>query len=633
MMIDKRLVNLVPGSKKYVFFTVLLRFFSLVANTAFIFCTANILKSINKKSFASEGFANFTELLGQFLKDDKFYIIFMLLCLAVTFFANFFSSRTSFLASSEVKIRLRSLIYQKLLELGTDYQEKSATAKVIQTATEGVEQVETWFSAFLPQFYYAMLAAVFTFCTIAFFNLKMALVLLLCVPLIPLSMAVVQGIAKKILGKYWEEYANLADNFLENLEGLSTLQIYGSDAFKAAQMAREAQTFRRVTMKVLSMQLNSIIIMDVVAYGGAALGICVAISSFYAGNMDFYAAFFCILLSADFFIPLRRLGSAFHVAMNGVSASKNIWELLDTPGQEKKNINIEEKAPKGGSLPLATAASASSATPSPGGNPPSPLFHAKNLSCSFGERTALKDSSFSVTQGSFVAFVGKSGSGKSTLAKILSGIYNGYSGSVKFSGQEIKNISRDELYKTVTYISHRDWIFAGTVRDCLLEGNSLARDEELWSALKKVNLADFVRENGGLFMPLREGGSNLSGGQRQRLSLARAILHDSPVMIFDEATSNIDVESEQAILSFIRSLKGKKTVIMISHRKENCQDADRIFYFENGNFIYEKPTFSYEEAAKNNNAEQNQVRHAELVSASLHPFLNDNGQSEWNQGR
>lgn len=553
MMIDKRLVNLVPESKKYVFFTVLLRFFSLLANTAFIFSVAAVLKN---RTFQISS------------------ILIMILCLLASLASNLLSSRTAFLASSKVKIKLRTSIYEKLLSLGTDYQESSSTAKIIQTATEGVEQIETWFSAFLPQFYYAMIASLFTFGTIAFFNLKMALVLLACVPLIPLSMAVVQGIAKKILGKYWAQYGSLADNFLENLECLTTLQIYEADGFKASQMAREAENFRHVTMKVLSMQLNSIIIMDIVAYGGAALGICTALSSFYEGQMDFYSAFACILLSADFFIPLRRLGSAFHVAMNGVAASKNIWELLDFDSENLSHgfDSASSASLNGDSVGIFN----------PCGNP---LFSAENLSVSFGERVALKNCSLAIEKGTFVAFVGKSGSGKSTLAKILSGIYGSYSGNAKISGVEIKSIPKKELHSFVTYISHRDWIFAGSVRDCLLEGKEKATEEELWASLEKVNLSDFVRENGGLEMPLREGGSNLSGGQKQRLSIARSLLRDSPVMIFDEATSNIDVESEELILKLIRSLKGQKTVIMISHRKENSLGADKIFEFENGSVI------------------------------------------------
>ncbi len=599
MMIDKRLVNFVPESKKYVFFTVLLRFFSLLANTAFIFSVAAVLKN------------------GTFQISS---ILIMILCLLVSLASNLLSSRTAFLASSKVKIKLRASIYEKLLSLGTDYQESSSTAKIIQTATEGVEQIETWFSAFLPQFYYAMIASLFTFGTIAFFNLKMALVLLACVPLIPLSMAVVQGIAKKILGKYWAQYASLADNFLENLEGLTTLQIYEADGFKASQMAREAENFRRITMKVLSMQLNSIIIMDVVAYGGAALGICTALSSFYEGQMDFYSAFACILLSADFFIPLRRLGSAFHVAMNGVTASKNIWELLDTPchADNVRNCHAELDSASSTNEILRQAQNdvgvhQNDRREHQNDGFRNHIFSAENLSVSFGERAALKNCSLSIEKGTFVAFVGKSGSGKSTLAKILSGIYGSYSGNAKISGVEIKSIPKKELHSLVTYISHRDWIFAGTVRDCLLEGKENATEEELWASLEKVNLSDFVRENGGLEMPLREGGSNLSGGQKQRLSIARAILHDSPVMIFDEATSNIDVESEELILKLIRSLKGQKTVIMISHRKENSLGADKIFEFENG--------ICHAANARN--------CHAELDSASSMNEILRQAQNDW----
>ena len=585
-MIDKRLVNFVPEAKKFVFLTVLLKVLALSANTVFIFSAAQFLKA---------GFSQ---------KSVWLPLSFMVLCIVVSAFSNFCASCTSFRASSKVKTALRSKIYEKLLSLGSGYQEKTPTAKVIQTAVDGVEQIETWFSAFLPQFYYSMIAAVLTFSVIAFLNLKMALVLLLCVPLIPVSMAVVQGIAKKILGKYWAEYANLADNFLENLQGLTTLQIYEADSFKASQMSKEAENFRRVTMKVLSMQLNSIIIMDVIAYGGAALGIAVALSSFYSGSLSLFHAFVCILLSADFFIPLRRLGSAFHTAMNGVTASKNIFELLDTEEENSgaplatplrsvtqgsgvpgfANAHCQQAGNFG--LPCPSAGSVSAVIAS---EAKQSLFQAKNLTVTFSSsessdssRTALKDCCVEIPSGSFVAFVGKSGSGKSTLAKVISGIYKNYDGSVLLGGMELKDISAAALHDFVTYISHRDWIFAGSVRDCLLEGNANASDKEMKAVLSQVNLLNYIEENGGLSFELKEGGSNLSGGQKQRLSIARALLHKSEIYIFDEATSNIDVESEEAILELIHSLKGKKTVIMISHRKENAAGADRVYEFENG---------------------------------------------------
>ena len=537
MMIDKRLVNAVPQAKRFVFLTVALRTLSLAANTVLIFCAGALLRTRGDRP-----------LLPAML---------MAVCLCASIVLNVAVSYTAYRCSSQVKQTLRSRIYQKLLRLGAGYQEQATTAKIVQLAVEGVEQLETWFSAFLPQFYYSMVAATLTFAVLATLSLRMALILLVCVPLIPVSMMIVQGIARRLLGAYWDEYANLADSFLENLQGLTTLQIYQADGYKAEQMAAEAGHFRRVTMKVLSMQLNSIIIMDVVAYGGAALGIMSALASYRAGSLEFSAAFVCILLSADFFIPLRRLGSAFHTAMNGSTASKNIFSLLDTPERERGT------------------------TPVPAADPALPVYEAHGVQYAF-DRTVLHSLDMTIAAGSCTAFVGPSGSGKSTAAKICAGIYPDYGGSMRLCGVELRDIEPDSLYAHTTYISHRDWIFAGTVRSCLTEGRPAATDDELWQALDAVRLSAFVREQGGLGMTVQEGGENLSGGQRQRLSIARALLRDSAVYIFDEATSNIDVESERAILDLLAALKGTKTVIMISHRPENCAIADRIYRFTDG---------------------------------------------------
>ncbi len=535
MMIDKRLLNIVPKAKKFVWLTVLLRTLLLFSNTVMIFAVSKLL--------ASKG------------ENALFPVIVIACALCAIVLLNIASAYTTYCASRDVKTTLRVRIYEKLLRLGTAYQEKNATAKIIQLAVEGVETLETWFGAFLPQFYYSMIASIATFAILAFLNLKMAFVLLACVPLIPISMAVVQGIAKKLLGAYWAEYANLADNFLENLQGLQTLQIYSADGFKAEQMAKEADTFRRVTMKVLSMQLNSIIIMDIVAYGGAAAGILASLGAFRTGSLSLENAFVCILLSADFFIPLRRLGSAFHTAMNGSTASKNIFALLGEKEVENGTYEIRESSDI--------------------------AFELDNVSYDF-DRTVLKNCSLKIKRGECVAFVGKSGSGKSTAAKILSGIYPKYKGSAKANGSEIKALKRESLYQFATYISHRDWIFEGTVRDCLQEGNAKASEEEMWRVLEAVRLSDFLKSEKGLDTHIKEGGSNLSGGQKQRLSIARALLKNALVYIFDEATSNIDTESEKAIMSLIESLKGKKTIIIISHRRENCTLADKIYRFEAG---------------------------------------------------
>jgi len=550
-MINKRLINLVPESKKYVFITVVLKILALVSNFVLIFSVGKIIRD-----------------KGAEMELPLFMII---LSISVTFLCNQIISITSFKSSCQVKKTLRSKIYEKLLQLGPEYQEKTETAKIIQWAVEGVEQIEIWFGQYLPQFFYSMIAALMTFAVLVFLDAKMAFIMLACVPLIPVSIIAVQKIAKRILGRYMDQYATLADNYLENLQGLTTLKIYNADEERQKKLGVEAENFRRITMKVLSFQLNSIIVMDTVAYGGAGLGIMTAINSYLSGNLTLENAFVCILISADFFIPLRRLGSYFHTAMNGTTASKNIFTLLE----------IEEK--RGGSLPLASAAGASSATPSNGGHPRNtPFFQTENLSYKYGDRTVLQKASITIPSGSFTAFVGKSGSGKSTLAKVFAGINANYEGSVKVSGTELSAIAPDSLYKFCTYISHRDWIFKGSVKDCLLEGNPHATESQMWEALKTVRLDDFVQTVGGLGFEIKENASNLSGGQKQRLSIARALLHNSEVYIFDEATSNIDVESELAILELLHELKGKKTILMISHRKENCQGADQIYTFEKG---------------------------------------------------
>lgn len=535
MMINKRLINIVPESKKHILKTVALQWLSLLANIVLIFSVASIIKQ-----------------KGLGIIPQAIIIFFALI---IQFICSKMISISSFNASNNVKKTLRTLIYEKLLRLGADYQENGSTAKIIQLAVEGVEQLEVWFGQYLPQFYYSMLATVTVFLVLAFINIKMAIVLLICVPLIPISMAIVQNIAKRLLGKYWSQYSALADNFLENLQGLTTLQIYKADAFKQKQMALEAEHFRKVTMKVLSMQLNSIIIMDIIAYGGAALGIACAIQAYRLSSISIEACVVCILLSADFFIPLRRLGSFFHTAMNGMSASSSIFELLDTPERKYGNIVLKD----GENI----------------------SYKLNNVSYHF-DRPVLENCNIEIKQGSFTSFVGKSGSGKSTAAKILAGININYSGSVLINDVELNKVAPENIYKHCTYISFKDWIFKGTIKDTLLEGKNSATEEEMWKVLDSVKLSDFLKEKNGLNTEIEENASNLSGGQKQRLSIARALIHNSDMYIFDEATSNIDIESEEAIMELIKSLKGKKTILLITHRIENCLGSDKIYSFTAG---------------------------------------------------
>lgn len=539
MMIDKRLLAIIPESKKYVFLTVLLKWISLISNVILVFSVAQIIRSN-----------------GENIKLSSVCII---LSLILTFLCAVFSSFFSYKSSANVKKSLRTTIYKKLLELGTSYQEKIETAKIVQLAVEGVEQLEVWFGSYLPQFFYSIIASISLFVIISFLDLKMAIVLLVCVPLIPISIVIVQKIAKKILSKYWTQYSNLADNFLENLQGLTTLKIYSADEYKHKKMNEEAEHFRKVTMKVLSMQLNSIIVMDIVAYSGAALGIVLAIESFFSGNLSLENCFICILLSADFFIPLRRLGSFFHTAMNGTTAANKIFDLLNESSHESEKSN--EKASEGFDF-----------------------ISFKNVSYKFGEKCVLQNVNLSIKKGDLVSFVGKSGSGKSTTAKILSGINTNYIGNAFIDGIEISKINKEDLYKKLIYISHRDWIFKSSVKETLLEGKENATEKEMWEVLQKVQLADFVKENGGLSMLIQENAVNLSGGQKQRLSIA-PLIHDSEILIFDEATSNIDVESEKAILDLIQILKGTKTIIIISHRNQNDLKFDSVYTFENGEIL------------------------------------------------
>ena len=552
MMIDKRLLKAVPESLKYVLSTVLFRWLSLISNAVLVFCVAHLIRT----------------------KGENFLIPTILIAasIVVTFLCSFFSSITSFKSSCNVKKNLRSMIYKKLLQLGPEYQEKTETAKIVQLAVEGVEQLEVWFGSYLPQFFYSMIAAVTLFLILAFFNLKMALILLICVPLIPLSIVLVQKIAKRILAKYWGQYANLADNFLENLQGLTTLQIYRADEYKQQKMAQEAEHFRKVTMKVLSMQLNSIIVMDIVAYAGAGLAITAALGAYFAGSLNLENCFICILLSADFFIPLRRLGSYFHTAMNGTTAANKIFDLLGVTPHSVESGSCSN------SSPLSQNPSGCGVT----ATIPNAVYELKDVNYKFNQRQVLSNINLSINKGEYIAFVGKSGSGKSTTAKILCGINREYQGQVLLYGKELNSYERETLYSKCMYISHRDWIFKGSIQDCLLEGNPNATKEQMWQALEKVQLADFVKEEGGLEMQIKENASNLSGGQKQRLSIARALIHDSEILIFDEATSNIDVESELAILNLLHKLKSTKTIIMISHRKENAVGADRVYSFEDG---------------------------------------------------
>lgn len=542
-MIKTRLIEQVPSSKKYIALTVLAQWLKTVANIVMIFILSNLLAQIlDGKAF------DFKRLLP--------YLGAIAAVMLVRYLCGYASSQTAFFASSEVKKVFRQKMYKKLTRMGASYSEKVSTSEVLQVFVEGVDQLELYFGKYLPQFFFAMLAPITLFAVLVFVSWKASLVLLICVPLIPLSIVAVQKIAKRLLSKYWGVYTNLGDTFLENIQGLTTLKVYQADERKNVEMNEKAEEFRRITMKVLTMQLNSVSVMDIVAYAGSAVGVVIAIIQVKNGTITLPQAFLIIMLAADFFLPLRLLGSFFHVAMNGMAASDKLFKLLDTK-EDEHGAEIPENLD--GDIEI------------------------KDLSFSYdGEKTVLNDISATFKKHELISIVGESGCGKSTLASLFCGTTKGYIGSITIGGVEIKDIDEKTLMNNITAVNFNSYIFAGTVRENMLIADKSASDEKMIEALKMVNLWSFLSEQDGLDTKLNQQGSNFSGGQRQRLAIARALLHNTPIYVFDEVTSNIDAESENDIMTVIHNMAKIKTVILISHRLENVVGSDKILLLDKG---------------------------------------------------
>lgn len=542
-MIKTRLIEQVPSSKKYIALTVLAQWLKTVANIVMIFILSNLLAQIlDGKAF------DFKRLLP--------YLGALAAVMFVRYLCGYASSQTSFFSSSEVKKVLRQKMYKKLTRMGASYSEKVSTSEVLQVFVEGVDQLELYFGKYLPQFFFAMLAPITLFAVLVFVSWKASVVLLICVPLIPLSIVAVQKIAKRLLSKYWGVYTNLGDTFLENIQGLTTLKVYQADERKNVEMNEKAEEFRRITMKVLTMQLNSVSVMDIFAYAGSAVGVVIAIIQVKNGTITLPQAFLIIMLAADFFLPLRLLGSFFHVAMNGMAASDKLFKLLDTK-EDEHGTEIPENLD--GDIEI------------------------KDLSFSYdGEKNVLNDISATFKKHELISIVGESGCGKSTLASLLCGTTKGYSGSITIGGVEIKDIDEKTLMNNITAVNFNSYIFAGTVRENMLIADKSTSDEKMIEALKMVNLWSFLSEQDGLDTKLNQQGSNFSGGQRQRLAIARALLHNTPIYVFDEVTSNIDAESENDIMAVIHNMAKIKTVILISHRLENVVGSDKILLLDKG---------------------------------------------------
>lgn len=546
-MIKKRLLALMAESKTYIIQNIFWQWLGLLSSIITM-GTAGWLFQIVWDGAIS-------------LSDCLPAAIVIFLCVGLRACCSRRASAASANAGNDVKQELRRCLYEKLTRLGSSYHEKVPTAEAVQVAVEGVEQLEVYFGKYIPQLFYSILAPVTLFIVLSFVSLKASFVLFICVPLIPLTIMGVQKLAKRLLGRYWGIYTELGDSFLENLQGLTTLKIYQADEQKAQEMDQEAEHFRKITMKVLMMQLNSIIVMDVVAYGGAALGIIAVLREFAAGTVSLGGTVTMILLSAEFFIPMRLLGSFFHIAMNGMAASDRLFAILD----------LEEGQTGEECL---------------GDGPASVIF--RDVCFSYdGERQILDQVSFQLPENGLISLVGTSGCGKSTIAGLLTGRNRGYRGTIRIGGKELSRIQEDSLLSHVTMVSHNSYLFKGTVRENLLMAAPMATEKEMEAALKKVNLYEFLKSQRGLDTELMERGSNFSGGQCQRLALARALLHDAPIYIFDEATSNIDAESEEQIMKVVRELSQNHCVLLISHRLANVVDSQSIYVLSGGRLAEE----------------------------------------------
>lgn len=553
-MIDKELFKLLGKNKKYVFISLFLQIICMLLN---ISVTALICYSIYLAYNKNE--------LTTFILP----LLLAILAILIRYLCSYSNSLVKDKISREIKVDLRNKVYNKVLSLGVKTTDYMSLSGLTQVSLEGIEQLDLYFSSYIPQFFYAMISPIILFLICVWIDYRVALVLLLCVPLIPVSIIAVSKYAKKIFAKYWGKYTSMGDDFLDSVQGLTELKIFKADERQHKKINESAEEFRKITMKVLVMQLASTTIMDLVAYVGAALGITLAILGAIYFNVNPFASLFLVLVAVEFFLPLRAFGSAFHVAMNGLSAGKKIITLLN------------EKDPIWGDETITDYS-----------------ISLKNINFSYDEKkTILKDINLEFKDKSLSAIVGESGSGKSTIVNLLLRINAPQKGEILIGNKDIKSISKDSFFSSIGVISYDSYIFNESVRDNFKIANKDVSDEEINEALIKVNLKDFIDENGGLDKIINEGGSNISGGQKQRLALAMSLVSNKDIYIFDEATSNIDVDSEAIIMKNIKELSKSKNVIMISHRLENVVNADKIYYLEDNEI---KESGTHEELIKNN---------------------------------
>ena len=538
-MIDKELFKLIGGNKKYIFIAVLLQAIGLIANVAI---TGSVCYAVYLLTKSAEAVKFVYPLIGAVIG-----IIVRYLCSRAT-------GDIKDKLGRSVKKDLRERVYNKIVKLGVKTTDGMSMAGLTQVSVEGVEQLDLYYSSYLPQFFFAMIAPVILFLICVWIDWRTALVLIACVPLIPVSIVAVSKYAKKIFAKYWGKYTSMGDKFLDSVQGLKELKIFQADAAQHVKINESAEEFRVITMKVLVMQLASTTIMDLVAYGGAGVGIALAICGAAFWGLNPIAALFLCLVAVEFFLPLRAFGSAFHVAMNGASAGKKIISLLNAPDPEWGTENVDGKEIK-----------------------------LENVTFSYdGKRDVLKNVDMTFPEKGMTAIVGESGCGKSTVVNMLVGAFRPQKGEVTVGGKQLEKLSRENWYSHLAAVSYNTYIFNESVRDNFKMAKENVTDEEIFTALEKVNLKEFIEENGGLDKVITEDANNISGGQKQRLALAIALVSDKDIYVFDEATSNIDIDSEAIIMKNIKAISESRSVIVISHRLANVVPADNIYYMEEG---------------------------------------------------
>lgn len=539
-MLDKKLFVLLGNNKKYIFYTVGLMIVGLFANIA---VTASIVRAI--------------KLAVEYDNNARVFLlplVFGIVGIAVRYACSRLVGELKDKLGRSVKKDLRQRVYSKIVQLGVRSTDGMSMAGLTQVSIEGIEQLDLYYSNYIPQFFYAMAAPIILFFITVWIDWHVALVLLGCVPLIPLSIVAVSKYAKKIFAKYWGKYTSMGDSFLDSVQGLKELKIFNADAARHVKMNEKSEEFRKITMKVLVMQLASITIMDLVAYGGAGLGIAFAMLGIVKWGLSPFSALFLILVAVDFFLPLRTFGSAFHVAMNGASAGNKIISLLEQPNPAWGNDSVEDTELK-----------------------------LNNLSFSYdGKREVLKNVSMVFPKNAMTSIVGESGCGKSTVVNMLLGAYRPQNGTITVGGKEIEKLSREQYYSKIAVVSYNTYIFNESVRQNFRLASRSIKDEEIYTFLEKVNLKDFIKNNGGLDKVITEDATNISGGQKQRLALAISLAANKEIYVFDEATSNIDVESEAIIMANIKELSKTKSVIVISHRLANVVPSDLIYFMEKG---------------------------------------------------